>query len=86
MAEAMNAADFLQLANIGKLPMERARCANKVGSPPIPQQFTDTLLWCCAEGVRTKTFTFERKDLMKGTANVPQNMGPMLNMNVQFCS
>ncbi|EOA94409.1 hypothetical protein Anapl_10912 [Anas platyrhynchos] len=29
MAEAMSAADFLQLVNIGKLPLKRARCANK---------------------------------------------------------
>lgn len=43
MAEAMNAADFLQLANTGKLPMKRARCANKVGSLLIPRQFADTL-------------------------------------------
>lgn len=43
MAEAMNAADFLQLANTGKLPMKRARCANKVGSLLIPRQFADIL-------------------------------------------
>lgn len=38
MAEAMNTADFLQLANIGELPVKRARCANNVGSPPVPWQ------------------------------------------------
>lgn len=42
MAETMNA-DFLQLANVGNLPMKRARCANKVVSPIIPRQFTNTL-------------------------------------------
>lgn len=31
MAEAMSAADFLQLVNIGKLPLKGARCANKGG-------------------------------------------------------
>ena len=75
IAEAMNAADVLQLANIGKLPMKRARCANKVGSPPVPRQFMDTLPWCFAEEVRTKTFTFKRKDLMKSTAKCSTEHG-----------
>lgn len=75
MAEAMNAACFLQLPNTGKLPVKRARCANKVGSPPVPGQFTDTLLGCFAEEERTKTFTFARKDLMKGTAKCSTEHG-----------
>lgn len=38
MVEAMNTADFLQLINIGMLPLKRARCANKVDSLLISRQ------------------------------------------------